>query len=179
MVDGAIKSRASSPISSDRASFLNYRLCVSPQLTDRRGMDAYRYFATIAKPNYEDAKRNADELRFLWNAIVSLNTVPEFLALDQLDYDLDLDRQTLDIEANKIREKFPALRTLKKCANTFKHVRSIPRKRNDTGFSSISSSTAISPADQSTWIITVDEAEYKLVDILDEAFEAAKKCFDQ
>jgi hypothetical protein len=76
-------------------------------------MDAYKYFATIAKPNYEDAKRNSDELRFLWNAIVSLNTVPEFLALDQLDYDLDLDRQTLDIEADKIREKFPALRTLK------------------------------------------------------------------
>ena len=142
-------------------------------------MDAREYCATIAKPNYEDAKRNADELRFLWNAIVSLNTVPEFLALDYLDYDVDLDRQTLVIKADKIREKFPALRNLKKCANTFKHVRSIPRERNDTGFSSISSSTAISPADQSTWIITIDGVEYRLVDILDEAFEEAKKCFDQ
>ena len=111
-------------------------------------MDACEYFETIAKPNYEDAKRKADELRFLWNAIVSLNTIPEFLALDKLDYHLDLDRQSLNDEADKIRARFPALRTLKGCANMFKHVRSIPPKRNDTRFSSIPSSTAISPEDR-------------------------------
>ena len=141
-------------------------------------MNACEYFSTIAKPNYEDAKRNAEEIRFLWNAIVSLNTVLEFLALDQLDYDPDLDRQSLYVKGAEIRERFPALRTLKKCANTFKHVRSIPSKRNDTGFSSISSSTAISPEDRSTWVITIDGIEYKLANILDEAFEAAKKSFD-
>ena len=76
-------------------------------------MNACEYFSTIAKPNYEDAKRNADEIRFLWNAIVSLNTVLEFLALDQLDYDPDLDRQSLYVKGAEIRERFPALRTLK------------------------------------------------------------------
>jgi len=141
-------------------------------------MNAHQYFATIAKPNYEDAKRKADELRLLWNAIVSLNTVPEFLALEQLDYDPELDQQSLYVKADKIRDKFPALRTLKKCANTFKHARSIRPKRNSTRFSSISSSTGISPEDRSTWVITIDEVEHKLFDILDAALEAAKRLLD-
>jgi hypothetical protein len=57
-------------------------------------------------------------------------------------------------------------------------VRSIPRRRDVDNFSSVPSSTAISPEDQSTWVIAIDTAERKLFDILDAAFEEAERLFN-
>jgi hypothetical protein len=52
-------------------------------------MDASEFFNTVVKRNYEEwtgFTGNQDDFRLLWNAIVSMNTVPEYLALDELGY---------------------------------------------------------------------------------------------
>ena len=51
-------------------------------------MDAYEFFHQIVEsPPYH--------LRLAWNAIVSLNTVPEFIVLHRLGYKTDVDRDLL------------------------------------------------------------------------------------
>jgi hypothetical protein len=49
-------------------------------------MDAYEFFHQIVEPNCENALRPPYHLRLAWNAIVSLNTVPEFIVLHRLGY---------------------------------------------------------------------------------------------
>jgi len=55
-------------------------------------MDAYEFFHQIVEPNCENALRPPYHLRLAWNAIVSLNTVPEFIVLHRLGYKTDMDR---------------------------------------------------------------------------------------
>ena len=38
-------------------------------------MDARDYFEQIVKPNYYEAKDNPNDLRSVWNAILTMNTV--------------------------------------------------------------------------------------------------------
>jgi len=47
-------------------------------------MDASEFFNTVVKPNYDDFTK-MDDYRSLWNAIVSMNTVPEYMAFEQLN----------------------------------------------------------------------------------------------
>jgi hypothetical protein len=49
-------------------------------------MDAYEFFHQIVEPNCENALRPPYHLRLAWNAIASLNTVPEFIVLHRLGY---------------------------------------------------------------------------------------------
>jgi hypothetical protein len=49
-------------------------------------MDARDYFEQIVKPNYYEAKDNPNDLRSVWNAILTMNTVAESIALERLDY---------------------------------------------------------------------------------------------
>jgi hypothetical protein len=83
-------------------------------------MDASEFFNTVVKRNYEEwigFTGNQDDFRLLWNAIVSMNTVPEYLALDQLGYAQVL-RELLDGTAKQIRDKDQSLIDLKFCAET-------------------------------------------------------------
>jgi hypothetical protein len=43
-------------------------------------MDAAEFFNTVVKRNYEEFTNNPNDFRSLWNAIVSMNTVPEYIA---------------------------------------------------------------------------------------------------
>jgi len=88
-------------------------------------MDAREFFQLIVEPNYYEFYRAQNSIRLLWNAIVSMNTAPEFLVLDRQKYRLDLLREEIEREAQKIREEL-GLIELQYCANTFKHVRKIP-----------------------------------------------------
>ncbi len=138
-------------------------------------MDPRVFFDEVVKPNYEDAKRATGNFRFVWNAILSLNTVPEYLAIHRLDYE-EVDRTTLDNEGNRIRNEFPSLRRLKKCANALKHVRSMPKnpKRSNVLPEITSTSTGILPSDTTTWTIDICARTYELPTILDEAFDTIK-----
>jgi hypothetical protein len=104
-------------------------------------MDAYEFFHQIVEPNCENALRPPYHLRLAWNAIVSLNTVPEFIVLHRLGYKTDVDRDLLYRETEDIRKKYPALTQLNNETIKLKHVRRLPPKENEP-LSSINSSTS-------------------------------------
>jgi hypothetical protein len=111
-------------------------------------MDAAEFFRDIVKSNHDEFTNNTGDLRLLWNAIVSMNTVVEYVALDQLGYG-QVSCATFGNEARKIRVNSPILLGLKYCAETFKHVRKIKDQKGG-GFSTIATSTGVSSEDQTT-----------------------------
>lgn len=124
-------------------------------------MDAREYFQIVVQPNYYELYRAQNSIRLLWNALISMNTVPEFLALHRFKYRLDLLREVIDTKAQEIREEL-GLTELQYCANTFKHVRKIPRGQSTFQ----ASSTGILPHDDATWILE----GHDLVKVVHEAF---------
>jgi hypothetical protein len=135
-------------------------------------MDATEFFQKIITPNYEDTVRAPDDLRLLLNAIISINTVAEFVALDRLRYE-KITQQELAKRANDIRRQFPSLEDLKFCAETLKHVRKLYGNMT-SDFSVTPSSTSISPSQPSTWIIETTHKTYYLKAIANEAFRTIK-----
>ena len=112
-------------------------------------MDAKDFFEKIVVPNYEDAINNPNDLRRTYNAIITVNTAAEFLALDKLGYAAGLKAEDLAQEANAIRNKHQPLSRLKYHADTMKHVRKL--RDVDEKISATSSSTAFSVADPASW----------------------------
>ena len=43
-------------------------------------MDTSQFFNMVVKRNCEELTWNPDDFRSLWNAIISMNTVPEYMA---------------------------------------------------------------------------------------------------
>jgi hypothetical protein len=68
-------------------------------------MDAREYFRTVVQPNYNEFVQNPSEFRLLENALLSMNAVPEYLALDRLGH-VPVRRDVLDGVAQKIRHQF-------------------------------------------------------------------------
>jgi hypothetical protein len=130
-------------------------------------MDAAEFFRDIVKANYNEFTINTDDLRLLWNAVVSMNTVAEYVALDRLGY-VGVSRDRLYKEAEKIRVNSPILSDLNFCAVTFKHVRKIKDQKKGGGFSTIATSTGASSEDPTTWRI----GSHDPVQVLGQAFAA-------
>jgi hypothetical protein len=124
-------------------------------------MDAREYFQKVVVPNFADFQQSPNDIRLLINALVSMNTVPEFLALHRLGYALDISREKLDEEAEAIRVDL-RLTALQFCANMFKHVRRVPRRSSEF----TASSTDVSPDDLGTWTVLGDD----LVEVVHIAF---------
>jgi hypothetical protein len=128
-------------------------------------MDAREFFENVVKRNYDQFVQSQNDIRLLWNVVLSMNTVPEFLVLDRCKYEpLNIPREVLDAEATEIRYELDGFVDLHFCANTLKHVRKI-KGRGDK-FELTASSTGVLPDDQSTWSL----AEYDLVSVLHKAF---------
>ena len=49
-------------------------------------MDAGEFFQNVARRNYFEFFERGDDIRLLWNAVVSMNSVAEYLALHQQNY---------------------------------------------------------------------------------------------
>jgi hypothetical protein len=136
-------------------------------------MNAAHFFHTVAKSNYEDFNAHPNDLRRLWNAIVSMNTVAEYVALDRMGYS-PTSRKILDQKANEIRRNSLGLSDLQFCVDTFKHVRKITEDHSQ----SESTSTAIFPDEMASWQIDLEphalrsrEAHsYDVVQVLHQAF---------
>jgi|SRR5215831_12565696 len=140
-------------------------------------MDASEFFNTVVKRNYQEwtgFAGNPDDFRLLWNAIISMNTVPEYMALDQLGY-AQVPRKVLDATAKQIRDKHQSLIDLKFCAEALKHVRKIPGKQKQGSVTlnvkpsanpANVTSTNVSSINRATWIID----GYDLVDVAQRAF---------
>jgi hypothetical protein len=127
-------------------------------------VDAREFFNTVVVPNYAEFSRHPTDIRLLWNALISMNTVAEYLALDRLGYP-PIPRNVLDQHAQNIRSQFPSLSDLKFCAEAFKHVRKIKDYRGG-GFTLQASSTGVLPDDQTTWNIN----GYDLATVVHNAF---------
>lgn len=131
-------------------------------------MDASEFFLRVVKSNYEKSMSDPNDLRSLWNAVVSMNTVAEYLALDRLGYPkVQLDE--LNRKAKEIREKSPILIDLKFCAETLKHVRKL-QGTSSAAMTLTPSSTGFSPDQPSTWIIDDNSKRYVLPVVLSQAF---------
>jgi hypothetical protein len=133
-------------------------------------MDAGEYFQRIVVSNYVDFQQSPNDIRLLFNALVSMNTVPEFLALHRRGYALDISRDKLLEDAQGIRGEL-GLTALHFCANMFKHVRRIPHGSSEI----TASSTSISPDDQGTWTVL----GHDLVEVVHEAFAKLEQEFDR
>jgi hypothetical protein len=128
-------------------------------------MDTSEFFNTVVKRNYHEFTSNPGDFRSLWNAIISMNTVPEYMALDQHGY-AAVSRDALAHTANQIRNKDQSLIDLKFCAETLKHVRKIPPKNTQGSVAITVSSTTVSLIDRATW--TIDS--HDLADVAQRAF---------
>jgi hypothetical protein len=134
-------------------------------------MDASEFFNKVVKPNYDDFTK-MDDYRSLWNAIVSMNTVPEYMALEQLQY-ARVPRQTLDAAAKQIRGQDPSLIDLKTCAEALKHVRKTTYSNKQGSFEMTISSTIASSIDKATWtFVDSNGVSYDLADVARRAFAA-------
>lgn len=132
-------------------------------------MNATEFFQEIIKPNYDETKRTPDNLRLLVNAIISMNTVAEFVALDRLGY-VKVSLQELAKEANEIRRQYACLEDLKFCAETLKHVRKLSSTL-DSDVPVMPSSTSILPLQQtSAWFLDTAGKTYYLKTVADDAF---------
>jgi hypothetical protein len=125
--------------------------------------DAREFFQSSVR-NYSDFVQNPTEYRLLESTLLSMDTVPERLALHQLGYP-QLSREALYDEARKVRAQSSSLVNLHSCANVIKHSRSI----SDHGggkFTTNATSTGIDPADPTTWKI----GDHDLVEVVHSAF---------
>jgi hypothetical protein len=125
-------------------------------------MDAREFFQNVARRDYFEFFAHPDERR-LWNAVVSMNSVAEYLALEQLNY-APISQNQLTQTAQQIRKQHHLL-DLKFCAETIKHVRKIKDQRGGASFTLTGSSTGIT-SDRSTWMIN----GFDVVDVLQKAF---------
>jgi hypothetical protein len=133
-------------------------------------MNVVDFFKDVVKPNYEKFVDDQDQLRRLWNAVVSMNTVAEYLALDRFRYE-KVGREEFAEKAKEIRTNNPILLDLKVCAETLKHVRKLEGKVGNTEVTSTASSTGLLPGQPATWVIDHDSHRYVLPDVLRRAFD--------
>jgi hypothetical protein len=124
-------------------------------------LDASEFFNTVAKPNYKEFAEKQDDFRLLWNAIISMNTVAEYVALEQHGY-AQVSRNVLARSARQIRNK--DLDDLKYCAETLKHARKVTSDKQ--GFTTVATSTGILANDKTTWAT----GSHDLVDVAQRAF---------
>jgi hypothetical protein len=67
-------------------------------------MDASEFFREVVKSNYEESVKNPHSFRSLWNALVSMNTVAEFVALERLEYSPTSAKELMQ-SANMLHDK--------------------------------------------------------------------------
>jgi hypothetical protein len=130
-------------------------------------MNAREHFQNIVVPGCNQFFQNPSDFRLLEYALLSMNTVPERLALERREYGR-VGRRALYSEAQKIRSDLSGLSALQSCANALKHVRSI--KDHGGAFTTIATSTGIEANDPTTWKI----GGHDLVKVVHNAFATLK-----
>ena len=124
-------------------------------------MDARELFQEVVSPNYREFIERPNDIRLLWNALVSMNSVAEYLAIERLKY-VSTSRQVIMYVAGNVREQYD-LEDLGLCADTLKHLRKTSGSRAKFGITATSTGVSSDPA---TWEIN----DLKFVDVLRRAF---------
>lgn len=130
-------------------------------------MNARDHFKNTVVPSCNEFFRNPRDFRLLENALLSMNMVPERLALERREYG-QVGRRVLYGEAQKIRGDLGLL-GLQSCANALKHVRSI-KDQSGGKFTTTATSTGIDSNDPTTWKI----GGHDLVEVVHNAFATLK-----
>lgn len=86
-------------------------------------MNAAEFFSQVCEPNVISMRGNTDSFMHLWNAAVSLNHFPEWLALHELGYQSGLCRGDIDGKTEEIRKREPSFQQLQAVADALKHAR--------------------------------------------------------
>jgi hypothetical protein len=131
-------------------------------------MDAHQFFHNVVMPSYTAFAQSPSELHLLWNILVVMNTVPEYLAVDRLGYS-PVRRDVLDKAAQKIRHHSCYLLDVKFCSEACKHVRKITD--HSGGFTLQASSTGVDPTNPTTWNINGKN----IVEVVHYAFATLKE----
>jgi hypothetical protein len=120
-------------------------------------MDAKAFFQEVVLKNYQESKADQASFQKLWNAVVSMNTVPEYVALDRLRY-ASLLRKEIDQKSDEVRQQYASLKSLNEGAITLKHVR-----RHISG-KLVESSSGIKLTDPTTWRLNDGTTLHSLLD---------------
>jgi hypothetical protein len=125
-------------------------------------MDTKKSYESVVLPNYEASKADPGSFQKIWNAIQSVSTLSEYVALERLEYG-DVKRKDVDAVTDSVLRMYPDLYLLKDPATTLRHVR-----RHD-GQEVTSSSTGIEPDNPATWVLEDGPSKHNLSDVLDRA----------
>ncbi len=128
-------------------------------------MDVRERFQNVVVPSYEEFARSPTKYHLLESALLSMNSVAEYLGLERRGYPPEFSRNERRREAQKIRDGFSDLADLQVSADTLKHA----RNNRDQGVTL--SSTGIDPHDRTTWYINGKH----LPDVAHKAFTALKE----
>ena len=133
-------------------------------------MDARGFFREVARANYGEFQKSPEDFRSFWNAVVSMNTVAEWIALHRLGY-RQVSEEELRLEANRIRSD-NILEQLNDCAIPLKHVRRSRQQRQTASSGLTPTSTGFSSGDKSTWVLYFGERRVDVAGVLDSAITA-------
>jgi hypothetical protein len=127
-------------------------------------MDVKQFYEQIALKNYEDSLADPTSYQKLWNAMVSANTIADYLGLERLNYGSTLTRQEIDGAVSDVRQAYPDLQSLNDRASTLKHV------RRHKGNVLTETSTGVLPHDPTTWHLDDASGSHDLRKDVDQIF---------
>ena len=85
-------------------------------------MNAEEFVRVVVRPNLEEFKADPTSYRKMWNAFVSMNTVPEWMAFDQAGYN-PLTQDQIQAAYKATRQQHPEFGPVKEGTEMLKHVR--------------------------------------------------------
>ena len=133
-------------------------------------MDAKEFVREVVVPNCEEFKADPTSFRKLWNAVVSMNTVPEWMAFDRVGY-TSLKQSEIETAYKDVRKQHPEFGPIKAGTEMLKHVRLLADGKVTV------SSTGIQVDDPKTWVLKEGPKSRSLGDILDQARGALSSIF--
>jgi hypothetical protein len=125
-------------------------------------MDPKAFFENVVLKNYDAYRADPTCFSKLWNAVVSANSVADYVALHRLGYGTLL-RKRIDAESERVRQEYPELQSIRERADTLKHV------RRHVGQGLTETSTGILARDPTTWHLDDGSTLHSLRDVLDRA----------
>lgn len=126
-------------------------------------MDAKEFVQRVALESYAASKADPAAFWKLSAALENMNRVPEYIALQRLNYDPLVSRTALAAASGDVRQQYAQLQLVQDATDTLKHG------RRHVGGKVVASSTGISPDNADTWVLDDGSTSLNLRDILDSA----------
>lgn len=144
-------------------------------------MNTFDFFYTVVRYNYDEFRARQYDYRLLWNALMAMNTVPEYIVLEKENFRDDMSRDELYEKANKVREADEILTVLRKCVETMRYGGKVDGKQKAVQASSppegdaAETSTGNEMLDDAIWRLLERDREYDLADLAHKAFPVVQE----